>query len=503
MGLLNHIPLLRNLFPPPQQISHGGTPNVTGLSLATSWKFYEEQMKAASDRIARYNEYERMDTDDLTQSVLDAYVENSTQPDLSTNRSIWPVADNSSVRKLIDALFERVQLEDVLYGITYGMCKMGDDFNLVETSEANGIESLQPLKAQEVERVQDQKTGTLQGFKIKDKTENTTPWDVLQFALIGKNRRSGGGDSILQSAVSAWKRVRMCEDQAVVYRLKSIPGRDVWQYEIGDSSEREANMIGQRLRSRLRTNKLYDPATGAMRTELNPQSIEDMLLIPIRNGKELYRYQRLPGEAASMDVSDLMYFLKRFFGCVRVPMAYFGFDESHGLFEYDKSLLQKDLRFARGCKKIQRSLIKGLTRLIQIQMCYMGLDPKNDENAFVLGMVPVSYLDEQQRSELLDLRLDVVTKLKGFGDELNIDKVAWFTFLMNDIVGLTPDFLSRLLRGDEDVEGQEPLNAQQQEALRRVLADSRIRNRLLRTVGLVPSSDMLSSKEGLPAVKKP
>jgi len=438
-------------------------------------------MEAASDRSGMFDTYKKMDEDDLCSSVLDLYAENATQPDMMSNRTIWPVSGDSRVVNLVEGLFDSIGIEDAAFAIVRTMAKFGVCCESIIRDESGTIVELENQDPQEVEPIFDPNTRNLKGYRVHG--QEVAPWDLLYFRLLGQSRNTFLGDSILHSAVSSWKRVRMCEDQAVLYRLRSIPGRDVWKVEVGpETSINEALRVVKKVRQAIRSQLMYSASESKLRTDYNPLSVEDSYFLPTRGGTPIYEVDRTSGESATQDVADLLYFLKRFFGNVRVPMAYFGFDESGGLFEHDRSLVQKDIRFARGCKKLQRAFVRGVYRLCQIQCMYRRVDVTEPSFDLRLAMVPMSYLEEQQRQELLDIRLNVMDRLARLGSDLDLDHEAWFQYIMRDIGGFTPSMVKRFL-GDTAIEGGESLSERHQRALNTLLGDPQFKSRIQDLIG--------------------
>jgi hypothetical protein len=464
------------------------------------WSFYQEYMRKATERRTRYEEAEKMDEDDLAASVLDLYAESSTQPDVSAGKTVWVTAPQPDVAEIIDKMFNRIELEDHAFALVRSMLKYGDDFEMILTSEENGIEALEWVHPKQVDKDKD-RHGTVSGFKLGGNEKDTIkPWDMIHFKMLGRHRDTDYGDPFMTTAATSWKRLRMSEDQAVVHRLRTVAARDVAYIEVGDVSVTEAHRTTRRVMNQMRRDRLYDPASGKLRSDINPLSLDEMIGVPTRLGQKAVEFERLPGEQANLEVADLIFFLKRFLGNVRIPPAFFGFDEG-GLFDYSKSLVQHDIRFARGCKKVQRAFLRGLIRLAHIQLAYRGIDIEDPTTQFTLSMVPVSFLDEQQRQELLALRLDVMGKLNEIGSDLKLDKAAWFSFVLQDIGGFPPEIINKLIGSDKDgkeVEGREPLNDNQKKVLKTVLEDSRMLGSLLGVLGIYNSRWFAGRRETLP-----
>lgn len=141
--------------------------------------------------------------------------------------------------------------------------------------------------------------------------------------------------------------------------------------------------------------------------------------------------------------------MNRLFAAIRVPKAYLGFDT--GEITARSSLVSQDIRFARQIKLLQRALIQEVNRLCMIHLALIGVDPT--EADFSVHTTPVSYLDEMQRAELFQTKLETAERLARIGVDLNLDRRVWLSYVFGDLLGFAKEFVERLL-----VSGDRPPN---------------------------------------------
>lgn len=137
--------------------------------------------------------------------------------------------------------------------------------------------------------------------------------------------------------------------------------------------------------------------------------------------------------------------VRRMFSALRAPPEYFGMGKER--FELSgKSLAHQDIRWARGCKVCQKRLTNGLVRLGMIHLALKGIDPTVPSNEFEICMAPISFLDEQQRVELFDIRakgMDALNKL--IYDVEGLKKSKWLKWLLWKFGGLSYKFLDQFI----------------------------------------------------------
>jgi len=444
------IPLLKGLFgyksgrAPKQSDPESGLPQDLLMSIDNYVaQFYAKQTELATDRLGIYSECESLANYGLISAALDLVAENSTQIDLETNRSIWVESSNEAIEQIANSLLETIQTEDDLYPIVRSMCKMGDDFSTIITSEKvdgtpGGIARLKGRDAKKMTRVEDE-NGRLVGFRYGDPDDEgeetgitdkktSSPWDYAHFRLLGSDRTSKYGYSYIAPVRREHRRLQMMEDAMAIYRIKRAPDRFVFEIKGLDELPPEErvetfNKIREAFRKRMST----DPETGQVKSDLQTLNVDQDFFLDA----DSLSITKLPGSAVGPgQVLDVDYVRKRVLGILRIPPDYLGFSDSAGGFLAQSPLSNVDVNFARQLKRIQRATIIGYTRLIQIHLAWLGIDPDSPLNDFVVKMTPCSFLDELQRAQLLQVRATTMGILVDIAKALQVDDKALLPYLI-------------------------------------------------------------------------
>ncbi len=435
-----------------------------------AWGYYNSRMELARTRIEIYREMDELDADDITHSALDAFAEDATQPDPFTGRTVWVESENLEVQSVLHQLFDAIELEDNIYTLTRSVCKSGDAFYQVIRTEGDGVVGMEFLRPEQVERMQDN-DGLLTGFRVYETEIPSTldqpgthtlategqhdlaPWDVVHFRLQGSNpstdrtdlrtRGVAYGEPVLLPSRRPFRRFRMAEDEMTMYRLLRGPDRDLFKIDCtglnpGERWDYARNWYRQ-YKKRQFIDRQMQQADQSMKFEYHPRTIDADLFLPVTEGS-LTAIERQPGSANVGDIHDIDFLLRRVFSTIRLPKEYFGFD-SEG-WDQTKALAQKDIRTARTCKRIQRAVIIGITRLAQIHLSWKGIDPTLPGNDFIVRMTPMTLLEEQDRAELYNLRADLVDRLIALGEKIGMDKKPWAYFVIRTFGGF-PDTISK------------------------------------------------------------
>lgn len=258
-----------------------------------------------------------------------------------------------------------------------------------------------------------------------------------------------------------------------MFRLRRTPDRNAVFVNVGTMDPTEAAQWLNNYRKKFRKSEFVDPASPNYRKQYNPLTPLEDVFLAVRNGDEV-RVETLAGSGQIGEVYDLEYFRDAFFGSARVPKAYLGFE---GDINAKATLVMQDVRFARGCKRLRSGVIQGVRNTLDIHYVLSGepgdtqnkFDPTRPENAYVVQMSPISYLDEFERLELVQLRFQILEAQMRVGTDLQLDTRVWASYILLNYAKLPEELVLRLL-----TKAEKPVEPPEQAALeRRLSADQR------------------------------
>lgn len=422
-------------------------------------------LKMDADRKKRLSLFDEMDSFGLVSSVLDLYAEESTQPDYDKQRRVWIESNKSTMVKQGDLCLTNLQIEDRVTGIARRIAKYGDEFRRHIYEAGKGVLGWRSVNAGDVSRIED-RYARLVGFKEDGKTyrqksrTESWPWDYTHFRLLGKDKDDLYGTSMLEAMFRPWRQLALTEDAMLMYRLRRAPDRNAVFVNVGTMDPTEAAQWLNTYRKRFRKNEFVDPASSNYRKQYNPLTPLEDVFLAVRNGDEV-RVETLSGSGNIGEVYDLEYFRDAFFGSARVPKAYLGFE---GDINAKATLIMQDVRFARGCKRLRSAVIQGIRNTLDIHFVLSGepgadanqYDPTKAENAYVVQMSPISYLDEFERLELVQLRFQILEAQMRVGTDLQLDTRVWASYILLNYAKLPEELVLRLLmKAEKPVEPPE------------------------------------------------
>lgn len=444
-----------------------------GYESSSQYSWLNDALKLDYERHIRYQDYEEMDESSvLVSTSLDTYADDATPYDTRKKKTIWVTSKDKKAQKTLDELFERIELEDLVYTHLRDLAKFGElikflpskgiksgakqddqapsdskqekkgDDDKKDTSFA-GIYSMEEVPSAEVEPVYEY--GKLTGFKVRQgKEKEYEPWEFFYTRLRTKQRTSYalGGTvistplSMIESARRNWKILRVMETAMAISRVTKSPGIRTFYIDTTGLSANEARVLTEWYRRRYKRNIYINQGGHQFDVTLNLTSIADDIFWPTTKESA----SRIDVSGANADVraiEDIKYFREQLIMSLKVPPEYLGVDRGGGGM-FDRQLSQKDVKFARAIRKLQRSYLQGVTTLCMIELALHGMSPEDVE--FEVHMGTISYLEELQKVEVLNQAVAMVGNLTKIGDSLGISKTPeWLSYIVDVVVSFLGD----------------------------------------------------------------
>lgn len=371
----------------------------------------------------------------ISNSAMDIYAD-----EMTTSNQFRPLLSidckNEEIKTVLHSLFYKtLNVEQNLYGWCRTMCKFGDFFLYLDIDEKLGIKSVLGLPSPEVERLEgeDESNPNYVQFQWNSAQMTFENWQVAHFRILGQDKYSPYGTSILEPARRIWRQLQLLEDAMMAYRIVRAPDRRVFKIDVGNIPPQDVEQYMQKIITQMKRNQIVDPTTGRVDLRYNPMSIDEDYFIPVRGTTTGTTIDTLAGGNFVGDIDDVKYLRDKLFSALKIPQAYLARGE--GAAEDKTMLAQKDIRFARTIQRLQRIIINELEKIGMIHLYTLGFR-NEDILKFKLRLHNPSKLAELQELEHLDKQLAVANSAKEQGISKhwifdNILKFSEHDFLKN------------------------------------------------------------------------
>lgn len=374
----------------------------------------QSNIMANQSRAERYSDFDQMEFMPEIASAMDIYADEMTTS--NQYRQVLIIdSKNEEIKGILQNLYFKVlNLEANLFSWCRTMCKFGDFFLYLDVDEKMGVKSVLGLPSPEVERLEgeDESNPNYVQFQWNSAGITFENWQIAHFCILGQDKYSPYGTSVLEPARRIWRQLQLMEDAMMAYRIVRSPERRVFYIDVGNVSPPEVEQYIQKVVTQMKRNQIVDPTTGRVDLRYNPMSIDEDFYIPVRGTQSGTKIDTLKGGEFTGDIDDIQYLRDKLFSALKIPQVYLsrGKDGS----EDKTTLAQKDIRFARTIQRLQRVVVSELEKIGIIHLYTLGY--RNDDLLkFRIRLNNPSKISELQEIEHFKAQLEVAGSAKEVG----------------------------------------------------------------------------------------
>jgi len=216
----------------------------------------------------------------------------------------------------------------------------------------------------------------------------------------------------IENARRAYRQLSLIEDAIVIYRLVRAPERLVFNVDVGNMPPPKAEAYLRKLMTNYWSKRTYDADQGATVQKFSPQSMLDSFWFAKRAGSEGTSVTQLPGGANLGELADLMYFVKKLYKALKVPVTRLDADDA---FRDGTDILREELKFARFIIRLQQRFATGLKNGFITHLKLKGIWEKlklKDSELDLVFNVPTNFyeLRENQKFQLKAENFNSITQ---------------------------------------------------------------------------------------------
>lgn len=433
-------------------ISPNGTANKT-----TRGQWFDSKFKDSKDFGSQVSDWKDMVSYSPIAAAVRLIVEECIQTEQTCPAVLWADGGEEDVIDEVNDLFlSKLKIEEVIRSQFWWVIGYGNNFEKLVTGP-EGVHGWYSVPLDSIDRIVDEQHRLI-GFDYKEEQppegENSCaiwgedtggsnvkrlwrPWDFIHMRLMGENRESEYGTSLLYPAANVYKKLRMAEDQMITYRLQMQPSRYLLKLDTGEGGVPDMWSLSNQWNNYLRSNRLIDSKDNKYEVRYNPWSLDDLIIIPRRKDSQS-DFTKLQGDTEVPDITDVKYLMRMMAGMMNVPPEFMGLEASNGsTLTAKSSLAVQNIRFLRSLKSCRSAVMQGYDYTARIHLALNNKDP------FVpmrMVMSNITALESQNQIELADAQSLLVDKLIQLGDNIRAPKAEWLRMVFTKFMPL-PDEL--------------------------------------------------------------
>lgn len=352
-----------------------------------------------------------------------------------------------------------------------------------EANMKEGIQEIRPIdalkvrKVKEITKKKDPKTGASIVEKVnefyiyeeKPGVANSSAVkisnDAISYVTSGLTEESRSKVvSYLHKALKPINQLRMMEDSLVIYRLARAPERRIFYVDVGNLPRGKAEEYMKSIMTRYKNKIVYDATTGEIKDDRKHMSMLEDFWLPRREGGKGTEITTLPGGDNLGQIDDIVYFQKRLYRALNVPVNRL---EQESQFSLGRSseISRDELKFQKFIDRLRRRFSSLFLNILKKQLILKNIITEDDWNEWksniIVDFVRDNHFTELKENELLSGRLQILDQMQQYTGEYFSKE-----WIMKNVLRFDDDQIKKMqeeIEEEKPEEGEEPPPAEQEE----------------------------------------
>jgi len=232
-----------------------------------------------------------------------------------------------------------------------------------------------------------------------------------------KNKRILG---FLNKAIRPFNQLRMMENAIVIYRISRAPERRVFYIDVGSLPKNKAEEYLNSIMRQHQNKLMYNETTGKSSNDRNQISMQEDYWLPRREGGRGTEISTLPGGNSLDEISDILYFQKKLYESLHVPMGRLDSESSFAIGR-SSEISREELKFGKFITKLRNRFSQIFEQLLRVQLILKGII-KEDEWDEIKYQIRFDFIRdtnfiEFKESEVLANRLEMLSNANEYSDK--------------------------------------------------------------------------------------
>jgi hypothetical protein len=254
--------------------------------------------------------------------------------------------------------------------------------------------------------------------------------------------------SHLHKAIKPVNQLRMMEDSLVIYRLARAPERRIFYIDVGNLPKGKAEEYMKNIMTKYRNKLVYDANSGELRDDRKHMSMLEDFWLPRREGGRGTEVSSLPGGENLGQIEDIIYFQKRVYRSLNVPVNRL---EQEAQFSLGRSteISRDEVKFQKFINRLRKRFgylfLTILKKQLLLKKIITEADWESWKNDIRVDYVKDNHFAELKDSEILKERIQTLDMIQQYVGE-------YFTkdWVMRNVLKMTEDDIKDLSKEVDD-----------------------------------------------------
>jgi hypothetical protein len=223
--------------------------------------------------------------------------------------------------------------------------------------------------------------------------------------------------SHLHKAIKILNQLRMLEDATVIYRISRAPERRIFYIDVGNLPKMKAEQYLREIMQKYKNKLVYDAQTGEIRDDRRFQTMLEDYWLPRREGGKGTEITTLPGGSNLGEIEDVLYFQKKLYQSLNVPVSRLQSDNGFSLGRASE-ITRDELKFSKFIGRLRLRFSHLFDRLLETQLLLKGICTKAEWQAIKeeisYDFINDMHFTEMKEVEVLKERLSILGDVENY-----------------------------------------------------------------------------------------
>jgi hypothetical protein len=221
--------------------------------------------------------------------------------------------------------------------------------------------------------------------------------------------------SYLHKAIKPLNQLRTLEDSLVIYRLARAPERRIWYIDVGNLPKMKAEQYVRDIMTKHKNRLIYDAESGNIRDDRKFMTMLEDYWLPRREGGKGTEVTTLPGGQTLGQMDDVLYFQKKFYQTLNVPVNRLNSD---ALFSLGRAteVTRDELKFSRFISRLRGKFSMLFIKMLEKQLVLKQIMTIEDFNNIAANIkfdfAKDNYFSELKDGEIIDNRINLARNMQ-------------------------------------------------------------------------------------------
>ena len=253
--------------------------------------------------------------------------------------------------------------------------------------------------------------------------------------------------SHLHKAIKPLNQLRMLEDATVIYRISRAPERRIFYIDVGNLPKMKAEQYLREVMQKYKNKLVYDAQTGEIRDDRRFQTMLEDFWLPRREGGKGTEITTLQGGQNLGEIDDVLYFQKKMFKSLNVPVSRIESDNGFSLGRASE-ITRDELKFGKFVSRLRLRFSHLFDKMLETQLLLKGVCTRKEweqmKEEISYDYQSDSHFAELKNAELMKDRLGLLSDIDGY-----VGKYFSINYIRTNILHQSEDDIKQM---DEEMQ---------------------------------------------------